>query len=635
MRLINTSTLQLQFFTDDSDLSHPPYAILSHTWGDEEVTFQEINGRGESDIPKKGWKKIVETCRLAKQYSLGYAWVDTCCIDQSSSAELSEAINTMFKWYRRSTVCFVFLEDVEFPQTLGTPGSGLQPGTPEFRDHLRTARWFSRGWTLQELIAPKLVVFYDALGFKLGNKTNLADDLVEITNIDRAILHGHVDNLLPMIPVAKKMSWAASRRTTRVEDIAYCLLGIFDVNMPLLYGEGAKAFSRLQEEIARSRSDLSLFAWSSPPSEKRNSSFYEQISGVFASSPSQFWDGHRMRLPGWAFEQDVEPGVADRGFLRINQRNIFTYGGDRARLILDCLVTDSEALSGTSWLEVDLRKTGSFYVRTGPSALFKRSSRRMRQDPGPGAMSPRESVTVATTISTALVHAYRHQPLQKSHEPCLFYTSSLRANVKETQGVDCSIPLTIPKQIVEVRSPTGKNPTEDTLARAFISPGDTIFLARGGVFSTKGIHGSRYHHLFEFNSTPLALIWCQDMSKASRPYPWAVLLHPGACQAVSGDAILHPDVFRITASEGGLSEETRSKILHDYVFQWYSDDTGAYRTENIPTRVRLTEQFGDTRVVHEIEVHVLPGLRGFLPFLNGFPASLVLSYRQLPEVQEA
>ncbi|PMD29952.1 HET-domain-containing protein [Hyaloscypha variabilis F] len=219
----------------------PPYAILSHTWGREleEVTFQDMmEGNGMS---KAGFGKIRFCGEQARRDGFSYFWVDTCCIDKSSSAELSEAINSMFSWYKNSAVCYVFIDDII-----------------EHKDLVRS-RWITIGWTLQELIAPSKVEFYNSRWNLLGTKKTLQNVITSITGIQPDFLCG-AD--LETASVAKKMSWAAKRTTTRVEDVAYSLLGIFDINMPLLYGEGIKAFRRLQEEIIKLYpEDQSLYAW--------------------------------------------------------------------------------------------------------------------------------------------------------------------------------------------------------------------------------------------------------------------------------------------------------------------------------------------------------------------------------------
>ncbi|KUJ14849.1 HET-domain-containing protein, partial [Mollisia scopiformis] len=245
MRLLNVGTKQLKDFMGDDNI--PEYAILSHTWGEDEVTFD-----GLLDLfvkSKLGYTKIDYCCQQALEDGLEWVWIDTCCIDKSSSAELSEAINSMFRWYQNAVCCYVYLSD--YFQSTGSDEVGNASG-------FANCRWFTRGWTLQELLAPKTVLFYSRTWIYLGSKDTLCKTLSEITGIERETLEGEALN---RTSIARRMYWAAGRVTTRTEDLAYCLLGIFDVNMPLLYGEGEKAFFRLQEEIIKSSSDQSLFAW--------------------------------------------------------------------------------------------------------------------------------------------------------------------------------------------------------------------------------------------------------------------------------------------------------------------------------------------------------------------------------------
>jgi hypothetical protein len=173
---------------------------------------------------------------------------DTCCIDKSSSAELSEAINSMYAWYQRGVVCYAYLSDVQLWSTYqpeDADGAWVAEN-PEAVLQVMKSRWWTRGWTLQELIAPPSVVFYAATSqgwSKIGTKGSLIDLVAARTGIRDDILRG-LD--VKKCSVAQRMSWASQRETTRTEDLAYCLLGIFGVNMPLLYGEGSKAFLRLQ-----------------------------------------------------------------------------------------------------------------------------------------------------------------------------------------------------------------------------------------------------------------------------------------------------------------------------------------------------------------------------------------------------
>ncbi|KAL9611126.1 MAG: hypothetical protein Q9167_004206 [Letrouitia subvulpina] len=261
MRLLNTSTLQLHEFIGDKV---PEYAILSHTWGDEEVLFQDLPKPESRGLA--GFSKISGCCALAASEGWQYVWIDTCCIDKSSSAELSEAINSMYRWYESAQVCYVYLVDI----SIIDHEAKLQPLKTKFAQ----SRWFTRGWTLQELLAPRSVVFYDRNWIEFGSKVSLEEELYAITRIKSDYL------FYPRLAsIAARMSWASSRATTRLEDNAYCLLGLFDVNMPLLYGEGEKAFRRLQHEIIRYTDDETIFAWRNKRLSK---------SGMFAQSSRDF-----------------------------------------------------------------------------------------------------------------------------------------------------------------------------------------------------------------------------------------------------------------------------------------------------------------------------------------------------------
>ena len=225
-----------------TDVHIPPYAILSHTWGadSDEVSFNDVmKGTGKN---KDGYKKIAFCREQATKDGLKYFWVDTCCIDKSSSAELTEAINSMFRWYRDAAKCYVYLSDVSKTEQNQT-GLAIQPWEAAFR----TSRWFTRGWTLQELIAPRSVEFFSLEGNRLGDKKSLEQQIHEVTGVPIRALQG--ETLLDF-SIAERMSWAEKRETKRGEDMAYSLLGIFDVHIPLIYGEGREnALRRLRGEI--------------------------------------------------------------------------------------------------------------------------------------------------------------------------------------------------------------------------------------------------------------------------------------------------------------------------------------------------------------------------------------------------
>ncbi|KAM6476953.1 heterokaryon incompatibility protein-domain-containing protein [Trichoderma sp. SZMC 28011] len=279
MRLLCAKTQKLvEFFGD----AIPPYAILSHTWEDEEITFQDITQGHSYRESKKGWAKVIKCCQQAIKDDFEFVWIDTCCIDKSSSAELQEAINSMFKWYEMSLECYVYISDFSHP--------GLNAEPQEIKKALRTyarSRWFTRGWTLQELLAPQSVRFFDSTWLEFGDKVSLRKQIAAVTGISQKVLVDSVIDArraMDFISIAQRMSWASNRTTTREEDIAYCLLGIFDVNMPLLYGEGHKAFQRLQEEIIKKSDDQSILAWGFC----RDDRFLWRVSTALAQSPLDF-----------------------------------------------------------------------------------------------------------------------------------------------------------------------------------------------------------------------------------------------------------------------------------------------------------------------------------------------------------
>lgn len=281
MRLFNATSHQLTDFVE----TIPPYAILSHRWQDEEVLFQDIvSGTART---KKGYEKITQCCAQALRDNLGYIWVDTCCIDKTSSAELSEALNSMYEWYQNAEVCYAYLCDVDVADTSDgeVPSEGGRSSGGGFGGSV----WFTRGWTLQELLAPARVEFFNADWHPLGAKAELKSIIAGITGIPEAVLDG--TRRPQELSVAQRMSWASQRVTTKVEDMAYSLLGLFEINMPMLYGEGKRAFIRLQEEIMRQSDDQTLFAWTrSSGSSSSPADAETTYHGLLAQSPADFRD---------------------------------------------------------------------------------------------------------------------------------------------------------------------------------------------------------------------------------------------------------------------------------------------------------------------------------------------------------
>ncbi|KAL8883494.1 MAG: hypothetical protein Q9192_007136 [Flavoplaca navasiana] len=275
MRLLHTERLDFQEFFDSQT---PKYAILSHRWTDDEVSFQDFDRCKAEQRPS--FDKISNCCSLAKKNGYEWVWIDTCCIDKKSSAELSEAINSMYAWYQKAGICYAYLADVLL---IEDEYGNLEDSRAQFH---RSA-WFTRGWTLQELLAPGIVEFFDHAWLSIGHKgksstagRSLSRDISDVTGISEDNLRRPPTSQC----IAKKLSWISKRNTTRVEDMAYCMLGLCGVNMPLLYGEGEKAFLRLQSEIIKQSDDESIFAWFCDR-EGRSTSF---MSGLIAPSPRCF-----------------------------------------------------------------------------------------------------------------------------------------------------------------------------------------------------------------------------------------------------------------------------------------------------------------------------------------------------------
>lgn len=319
MWLLDATTLELHAFFVDI----PEYVILSHTWGAEEVTFDDIGKPHARHMA--GYSKIAGCCRLALRDGFKFAWIDTCCIDKRSSAELSEAINSMYSWYWRSAICYAYLPDV-------FTGDSWQY-------EMRSSRWFTRGWTLQELIAPEIVEFYNEAWEWLGTKARLIDIVEDVTKISPRVLLDRT--IIRQSTIASRLSWAALRKTTRVEDMAYCLLGIMGVNMPMLYGEGDRAFYRLQLEIMRQSNEHSIFAWQAPSQEYTTSS-------VLASSPAWFEGSSSVQLTRLGKSAEAKTHEVTNNGLRIALPCI-KIGQDRVIGLLNCLNTQAQVLG--IWLE--------------------------------------------------------------------------------------------------------------------------------------------------------------------------------------------------------------------------------------------------------------------------------------------
>ena len=316
MRLLHLHTLEFkEFFHADI----PPYAILSHRWGKGEISYKDMRKKRNPKAP--GYAKILGFCDFARRQPatiferklLEWGWVDTCCIDKSSSAELSEAINSMYQWYEAACLCCVYLADIE---SLCDADGGVD-------DSFVRSEWFKRGWTLQELLAPGDIVFcsatWDILGhicppwqrqFQCNTHDGIGSYCYCIKERGRCIYHqiAEATGIAPNYfggqaleaSVGCRMSWAADRKTSRVEDEAYCLLGLLGVNIPIIYGEGRRAFQRLQEELIRRSPDLSVLAWSRPDRGcKVVAGNLERLTLYPVLAPDPSWFAGAGDLPRW------------------------------------------------------------------------------------------------------------------------------------------------------------------------------------------------------------------------------------------------------------------------------------------------------------------------------------------------
>jgi hypothetical protein len=284
IRLLHCKTFQLREFRGDEV---PPYVTLSQTWCPGEVLYEDLAVR-DTKIPwppthKEGWPRIQNSCTLALKDGYEFIWIETCCVDKTNSAERTEEMNSCYKWFQRCAVSYTYLVDFNITHL------GL--------DQMRLCRWFTRSFTLQELIAPPEVKFYSQNWELVGLRSELVPHLYSITGVDPFVLAG---GDVKEVKIARKMFWASHRMSSMPEDQTYALLGLFGIQMPLSYGEGENAFQRLQHEIFRSTEDTSLLAWkdewSSFETERRWLEYrdlslrgkWNRLKGILAVSPTDF-----------------------------------------------------------------------------------------------------------------------------------------------------------------------------------------------------------------------------------------------------------------------------------------------------------------------------------------------------------
>ncbi|KAI0468712.1 hypothetical protein F4859DRAFT_200300 [Xylaria cf. heliscus] len=350
MRLLNTATFELE--NRPQGAIHPEaYAILSHRWlGDQEIKFQELGNyttelrSGTRPLSLPQVDKIRGACDVARSKGLKWLWMDTCCIDKTDTREYAEAINSMFGWYRNARVCITYLSDVKIRGSNPTTGPEIFKsvnGNP-------ASQWFSRGWTLQELLAPPELEFYDMDWNYMGTKRQLAGALAEVTGIDARYHTG--ERLLGEACIAVKMSWMSRRQTTYPEDMAYSMIGIFNINMPFVYGEsGPRAFRRLQEILLGSPfMDESLFAWKMPDPDAGKKCEVVMADwesgewGLLAGAPEWFKESHDLQVTGNRASQVRNFRMTPKGIEGPIRRKVHK-GGD---------IIATETVSAIFWLSI-------------------------------------------------------------------------------------------------------------------------------------------------------------------------------------------------------------------------------------------------------------------------------------------
>lgn len=393
MRIIDAQELVLDVVNHCGERK---YAILSHRWGEEEVSLEDFAANSAAVREKLGYAKIRNSCARAVQDGYSYVWVDTCCIDKTSSSELSEAINSMYLWYQQAEVCYAYLFDVDVP-------AGYDPHLDDGKA-LEKSAWFERGWTLQELVAPRNMIFFSKDRMVLGTKAGLKHILARTTKIDEDLLDGSKD--LSSISLAKRMSWAATRETSRPEDMAYCLMGIFNVNMPMLYGEGGvKAFVRLQEQIMQDSDDETIFAWRCARKEGHDEDEDDCLHGLLATSPQCFVRSSNF-IPYCDWERRLPFSKTNKG-LQISL-HLTPYEGDIYLAALNCTAPQ---LHYSGFLAIFLKRTDINYRENAPGDDYHHYAR-IRADKLPSLESRgtlttlyvRQNPATSTNNNTYLEH---------------------------------------------------------------------------------------------------------------------------------------------------------------------------------------------------------------------------------------
>jgi hypothetical protein len=376
MRLLNVNTLELVEFTGQQV---PQYTIISHRWEGDEITYKDFQkGRRKDSL---GYQKVIRCCEVVRSHGFEWTWIDTACIDKRSSAELSEAINSMYAWYERAERCYAYLSDLAPPTNRNDEA--------EITAAFSRSAWFRRGWTLQELLAPRVVIFlderYGVIGHKKVHTEDVKGELREYKGpgpkLNSAISSASgvpffylTTGRIHDATIAQRMSWASQRTTTRPEDEAYCLLGILEVNMPLLYGEGHGAFRRLQEELIRRSNDQSIFAWWRERQFRPTRQNF--LTGVLARSPRDFKDSGKVHTLPRSVPSPRHYTLTNNGLLM--EALVDQTTAASAVLMLDCICACETCGMDGKLIHIDLLQGGADhqgrYLRANFFKPWKRST---------------------------------------------------------------------------------------------------------------------------------------------------------------------------------------------------------------------------------------------------------------------
>ena len=603
MWLVDVNTYQLVYF------ANPPsvYAILSHTWRDEEILFQDMQRRERATEQKQGWRKVQYTCDQARKNRYQYVWIDTCCIDKSSSAELSEAINSMFEWYSCASCCYAYLDDYAVPE-------GAAVGDVPGKDALAQCQWFYRGWTLQELIASPTIVFYGSGWTQIGTKETLQGLLSSITGVDEDVLenpeHRHA------VAVARRMCWAAHRETTRGEDIAYCLLGIFDVNMPLLYGEGGvKAFERLQREIARRQCDASLLAWT----QDGQAPWYR---GVLARAPAEFALCSKMASCADIFFARNRLSFTDSGELVIYPREkgaeetrersvasqawpLLEAQGLELTQVFNYMGMERGSHGASARVGILLHRFGDIYVRFRPDILEDpaRFTTCFESSPSSPVSAAAPRHTVAATLGLSHLS---FMMLLAQQRLFLLYRRRLIRNLTEFNGGPPQ-PTSLSTLGSDAREMLDANRIDAShcplILREFrlntSSAGEPLWWDNMVVMLGDG-EGS-----VNVRVSVVCGIPARPHGSFNRALPWfAIFCDRGTCRSETGHSNGEVEALLVKQLHSAVASRDTQRYVSDVIFENYADATGSVAQEKVPIVVMVRDK---ARTLHEIRVNRLGG----------------------------